>query len=393
MPEWCDIRDECEISIVLPNLNQGGQRDGPAVSAASRAAPIRFRWPATAPAEVPCSAPVLRPARALPPGRPLRPAPAPCPSTGSRAASRARGRSWAASSGSRRVVFAVLVVGASLSEDATSREPVVTTLRDGASPTGKPTRDPQQRAPLNTSLKSNTVYSGGPAPRTRCRGGGADVFDHAQIKAHILKTAKCMDQAWKTALEKVGILFERPKWVIAAGKGRDRAGTSRSPTAPRPTTAPARCPSTPPPRPMANGNGEAVGYAQILGLARHLHGDDGPRVRPPRAAAHRSRAGALGEVTGVRVREPAARASSRRLELQANCFAGMFMRAVAPSLSRSGPTAQRPVRVLGQPSATSPAGRATTDPRRTTGCGSGEGWQKQRTHQCNTWAMPADAVS
>lgn len=289
------------------------------------------------------------------------------------------------------VVFTLLVVGASLSGRATSREPVVTTLRDGARPTGEPTRAPQKKAPLNTSLKSNTLYTAGPLPRTRCRGGGANVFVHAQIKAHILRTAKCMDQAWKAALEKAGIPFERPKWVIAAGRGRGPCGDFPQSN----SAAPYYCPRTmsvyASTKAMANGNGEAAGYASFSawhGTYTAMMGHEyGHHVQQLTGLAQ-----ARWERSLASASESQRLALSRRLELQANCFAGMFMRAVAPTYPV--PAGRRDdlfafwSNVGDQPGWPRDHGSPPNN-----GVWFRQGWQKQRTHQCNTWAMPANAVS
>jgi predicted metalloprotease len=82
---------------------------------------------------------------------------------------------------------------------------------------------------------------------------------------------------------------------------------------------------------------------------------------------------------------------SRRVEMQATCFAGMFMAAVAGRGSVSRTLADRVVREFG-------LGGSTSDSRRSHGsvANQGEwarrGYQADNTSRCNTWTAPAASV-
>ncbi|WP_062348827.1 neutral zinc metallopeptidase [Herbidospora yilanensis] len=294
------------------------------------------------------------------------------------------------------VGFVVVVLGASIGDRPAATEPVVSSLREGDRPVRdarRGERQPvrEQRAPLNTSLKENTVYSAGALPRTRCPGGRANVFDHAQIKAHVLKTAKCMDRAWKTTLEKVGIPFEPPKWVIASGKGRGPCGDFPQAN----SAAPYYCPRTmsvyASTKAMANGNGESVGYARMsswhgsyTAMMGHEYGHHVQQLTGLSQARWEQNLASGSESRRL--------ALSRRLELQANCFAGMFMRSVAGSYPV--PAARRDDLFAFWGSLGDHPGwpRDHGSPPNN-GVWFRQGWQKQQAYQCNTWVMPSKAVS
>ncbi len=249
----------------------------------------------------------------------------------------------------------------------------------------------EQRAPLDTSLKENTVYSAGSLPRTRCPGGRADVFDHDQIKAHILKTATCMDQAWQAALGKAGIPFEPPKWVIAPGEGRGPCGDFPQAD----SAAPYYCPRTmsvyASTGAMANGNGESTGYARIstwhgtyTAMMSHEYGHHVQQLSGLAQARWDRTLAAASETQRL--------ALSRRLELQANCFAGMFMRAVAPSYPVPAERRRDLFAFWGNLGDQRGRPRDHGSPPNN-GVWFRQGWQKQHTGRCNTWTTPAGKVS
>ncbi|WP_030453216.1 neutral zinc metallopeptidase [Herbidospora cretacea] len=291
------------------------------------------------------------------------------------------------------VGFVVVVLGTSLDDRAAATEPGVSSARERDRPVRDAQREPVQerRAPLNTSLKENTVYSAGALPRTRCPGGRANVFNHAQIKAHILRTARCMDRAWQPTLEKAGIPFEPPKWVIASGRGRGPCGDFPQAN----SAAPYYCPRTmsvyASTKAMANGNGDAVGYARMsswhgsyTAMMSHEYGHHVQQLTGLSQARWEQDL-----ASGSQARRLAL---SRRLELQANCFAGMFMRSVAASYPV--PAARRDdLFVFWSSLGDHPGWPRDHGSPPNNGVWFRQGWQKRQAYQCNTWVMPAKAVS
>ena len=91
-------------------------------------------------------------------------------------------------------------------------------------------------------------------------------------------------------------------------------------------------------------------------------------------------------------RSPAGAETTRRLELQANCYAGMFLgglrdqRAIDPGLISGA------LRDYGERGDASGRPREHGTPQ-TNGSWADQGFQRNRTYQCNTWLAPQDAVS
>lgn len=326
--------------------------------------------------------------------------------------------------GSVAVLFVLLVVGAALLKGGSGDErstpiaiptytppkldPIRPTRRPTQSDTYSPTQSPTETATtddgqddqtvnppakveLNTSLKQNTMYRAGALPRTNCRGGNASIFSHSQLKALILKTGKCMDQAWGPVLQRQGINWSPPGYAIAAKRGRGACGDYPSPG----NIVPYYCPrnntiyaST---SAMSKGNGNAVGYGQILSwngaiisMMAHEYGHHVQNITGlmdswwSTTLKSSSKGGKL--------------ALSRRLELQATCFGGMFMRAVATSYPISTGNRSKLFwfysRVGDWPGYPRDHGSPPNNHRWFR-----QGWERQQAFQCNTWMASSSSTS
>ncbi|WP_248959165.1 neutral zinc metallopeptidase [Sphaerisporangium perillae] len=181
---------------------------------------------------------------------------------------------------------------------------------------------------LNTSLTGNTVYRVGTLPRTNCRAAPTNVFNNAQLRSLILKTGQCMNRTWSAALGRVGIAFAPPHYAITARGGRGACGDFPQ----RGSIVPYYCPrnstiyaST---SAMAQGRGNQRGYGSLsswhgafTGMMAHEYGHHVQQLSGlanswwTKTLSSRTQSGRL--------------ALSRRYELQANCFSGMWMRSVA----------------------------------------------------------------
>ncbi|MDH2429512.1 neutral zinc metallopeptidase [Sphaerisporangium sp. TRM90804] len=255
--------------------------------------------------------------------------------------------------GAVAAVFVLLVVGGALLKSARQPQPPspvaiptftfptdapFTRAPDDTTRTGEPRATPAPSEALtrtrvfrpNTTLTRNTVYTIGALPRSACRAPATDIFDNARMKALILRTGQCMNRTWGPVLRKAGIDFAPPGYAIAARGGRGACGDFPQ----RGSIVPYYCPrnttiyaST---SAMAGGRGNQRGYGAlstwhgaIIGMMSHEYGHHVQHLTGlsnswwSRTLASRSEGGRL--------------ALSRRHELQANCFGGMWMRAAAAS--------------------------------------------------------------
>lgn len=249
-----------------------------------------------------------------------------------------------------------------------------------------------QRSPaVNRSLQNNSLYRAGRLPAVNCPAGSVNINSHAQVKSLFLRTARCMNRAWATALSRVGIPHRPPGYAIAAIRGRGACGDYPQ----RGSIVPYYCPrnttiyaST---TAMTRGLGNMPGYSTVTSwhgaltaIMAHEYGHhvqyltgltDGWWQQTLRASSQSTKL-----------------ALSRRLELQATCLAGMFMRSAA---STYPVTAQgRNVlyyfhsRVGDQPGYPRDHGTPANNLRWFR-----MGFDYNLARQCNTWRASAAAVS
>ncbi len=275
------------------------------------------------------------------------------------------------------------------------REPIQPTRVP--TPIRTPTRDdddsvtPPAQVKLDTSLRTNTLYRAGALPRTQCRAGNVSIFSHSRLKALILKTGACMNNAWRPILERQGIDWSPPGYAIAAKRGRGACGDYPSPGSIVPYYCPRNNTIYASTSAMARGNGQALGYGRIvawngaiISMMAHEYGHHVQNITGvmdswwSKTLDSTSRSGKL--------------ALSRRLELQATCFGGMFMKAVASSYpispanrgklfwfySRVGDWPGYP-RDHGSPANNHAWFR--------------QGWDRNQAYQCNTWMASSSSTS
>lgn len=266
----------------------------------------------------------------------------------------------------------------------------------GARRTAEATREAETRRPdrtrtVNRSLRDNTLYTMGRLPSVSCPAGSVNIHNHTQLKNLILRTAQCMNRAWGPALERVGIAHRPPGYAIAAVRGRGACGDYP----PRGSIVPYYCPrnttiyaST---SAMARGSGNAPGYGQltswhgaIISMMAHEYGHHVQHLSGLTEAWWRQ--------TLESTSQDAKLALSRRLELQATCLGGMWMRSVANSYPVR--PAQRNIlyafysRVGDHPGYPRDHGSPANNHRWFR-----QGYELNHTARCNTWRAPASAVS
>lgn len=250
---------------------------------------------------------------------------------------------------------------------------------------------PDTQVRLNTSLQNNTLYQAGALPTVKCPAGSANIYSHAQLKALILKTSKCMDAAWSRTLEKEGIDWRAPGWAIAAKRGRGACGDYPSPG----SIVPYYCPrnetiyaST---SAMARGSGRSLGYGGltswhggIISMMAHEYGHHVQQLSGLTDSWWRKTLDSTSSSGRL--------ALSRRFELQATCLGGMFMRSVSATYPVT-PARRETLyyfysRVGDHPGYPRDHGTPANNNRWFR-----QGYEKNKTHQCNTWLAPSNTTS
>ncbi|WP_433256530.1 neutral zinc metallopeptidase [Streptosporangium sp. CA-135522] len=248
-----------------------------------------------------------------------------------------------------------------------------------------PTENPVKQQVLNTSLKNNTLYRAGGLPPVSCPVGSPSIYDHSQLKALILKTSRCLDKAWSQVMRAQGIAWQRPGYAIVATKGRGACGDFPS----RNSNVPYYCPrndtiygST---SALVKEYGDGLPWhGAIVSMMAHEYGHHVQELSGLSDSWWRQTSQATSESGKL--------ALSRRGELQATCFGAMFMRSVAATYpvtparrntlyyfySQVGDWQGHP-RDHGSPTNNNRWFR--------------QGYEKNKTFQCNTWLAPSSSTS
>ena len=247
-----------------------------------------------------------------------------------------------------------------------------------------PASTPAQRT-LDRSLTTNTLYRAGALPKTRCRPGNANIYRHTQLKALMLRTSRCMDRAWSIALRRVGMPWYRPGWAIVQTRGRGACGDYP----PRGSNVPYYCP------------GNSTIYASTSAVAREYgplgswHGFITSLMAHEYGHHVQNLSGILSERWRRHLRTPSQSQRlllSRRLELQATCMAGMFMRSVEASYPIT-PARRSALLNAYNYLGDNPRGPRDHGSTRSNYAWFRQGYVRQKAYQCNTWVMPASTVS
>lgn len=250
---------------------------------------------------------------------------------------------------------------------------------------------PARRQILNTTLKNNTLYRAGGLPRVNCPAGSPSIHSHSQLKALILKTSKCLDRGWSRIMRAQGMTWHPPGYALTSSRGRGACGDFPSTGSivpyycPRNTTIYASTTA------MVKGSGNSGGYGQITdwhgGVVSMMAHEYGHHVQQlsglsddwwQQTTRSTSRSGKL--------------ALSRRFELQATCFGAMFMRSVSASYpvtpARRNTLYYFYSRVGDWPGHPRDHGSPANNNRWFR-----QGYEKNKTFQCNTWLAPSSSTS
>jgi len=278
------------------------------------------------------------------------------------------------------------------SDTGYDRERTAEATRDAADDEAEPAEVTRpETTTVNRSLRDNSLYTAGRLPSVSCPAGAVSIYNHTQLKNLILRTGQCMNRAWKPVLERAGFVHRPPGYAIAAVRGRGACGDYPQ----RGSIVPYYCPrnttiyaST---SAMARGSGNAIGYGQItswhgaiISMMAHEYGHHVQYLTGLTDGWWRQ--------TLESTSESAKLALSRRLELQATCLGGMWMRSVTASYPV--PTSRRNLlyafysRVGDHPGYPRDHGSPANNYRwfRT-------GYEFNSTQRCNTWRASPSTVS
>ncbi|QFZ16836.1 neutral zinc metallopeptidase [Saccharothrix syringae] len=241
------------------------------------------------------------------------------------------------------------------------------------------TEDPRPRA-VHRLADHPLLVTPVKLPAVACSLPGFGVSD-TQLSAYYKAGVACLDQAWQPVLEQANLPFSPPTLDTSPELTDGPCGS-----APAESEAVAyycgrnRTIYMPTRRLRDNGGGERAG--SHLATLAHEYGHHVQAVSGMLRAAD-SKIVAAGEET------PAGLEMSRRIELQANCFAGMFLLAASGSIG-SGLAAEAAEDfryAMEEP----PEENAHGTPENQAQWASG-GFETGTTTSCNTYAAPAEAV-
>jgi hypothetical protein len=217
-------------------------------------------------------------------------------------------------------------------------------------------------------------------PAVACALPGFGVSD-AQLSTYYKAGVTCLDQAWRPVLEQANLPFDPPTLDTSPDLTEGPCGS-----APAESEAVAyycgrnRTIYMPTRRLRDNGGGERAG--SHLATLAHEYGHHVQALSGMLRAAD-SKIADVGEET------PAGLEMSRRIELQANCFAGMFLVAASESI---GPAlAEEAAEDFQYAVAEKPDKNAHGSPDNQAEWAS-QGFTTGVTASCNTYAAPAEAV-
>jgi uncharacterized protein len=228
---------------------------------------------------------------------------------------------------------------------------------------------------LPAALLRNAIYDVGDAAALRCSPPSTRKGSAASIKRYLLQVSHCVERMWRPLFKESGMTFTRPKLVIMTSGAKSPCGKFT------PASTAHYCPSL-----------QTIYFrlmkSQIkqpfeLVLAKTMAHEYGHHVQ--------RRTGIFMSAWGIytKAARPRARvALMRRLEQQAECFAGVFLSAVRTSL---------PVNSYEYDYVLKWARENATD--RDHGKGTNQAWWLNRGFagaspgSCNTWAAAAARVS
>jgi hypothetical protein len=249
----------------------------------------------------------------------------------------------------------------------------------GVPDTARETEDPRPRA-VHRLADHPLLVTPVKLPAVACSLPGFGVSD-TQLSAYYEAGTACLDQAWRPVLEQANLPFAPPALDTSPELGEGPCGS-----APAESEAVAyycgrnRTIYMPTRRLRDNGGGERAG--SHLATLAHEYGHHVQALSGMLRAAD-------GKIVAAGEQTPAGLEMSRRIELQANCFAGMFLSAASGSIG-SGLAAEA-AEDFQYAVEEAPEDNAHGLPENQAVWAS-KGFEEGTTASCNTYAAPAAAV-
>ncbi|MDP9862337.1 MULTISPECIES: neutral zinc metallopeptidase [Streptosporangium] len=251
----------------------------------------------------------------------------------------------------------------------------------------EPTSDtvPTGRQTLNTSLKNNTLYRTGGLPRVNCPVGSPSVRSGSQLKALIMRTSTCLDRGWSQIMRAQGLSWQRPGYAIASVRGRGACGDYPSAGSNVPYYCPRNLTIYASTTALVKEYGDITDWhGTIVSMMAHEYGHHVQQMS--------GLSDSWWEQTSRSSSQSGRLALSRRFELQATCFGAMFMRSVSASYpvtpARRNTLYYFYSRVGDWPGHPRDHGSPANNNRWFR-----QGYEKNKTFQCNTWLAPASTTS
>ncbi|HEY3686326.1 MAG TPA: neutral zinc metallopeptidase [Streptosporangiaceae bacterium] len=264
-----------------------------------------------------------------------------------------------------------------------------TTPEESYSPTDtyssdSPSSTPSPTHTTNTSRTKNAVYRAGALPTTSCRTGAESLSSSSAIRTHLHHLFGCLDKAWAPELKREGIQHESPDSVLTAGSGRGPCGAYPTPG----TGVPYYC------------SQNNTIYASTTAVTREYGRTPGFSSMALDSLFAHEYGHHIQNLTGIMssysdaystASETTKLGLSRRLELQATCFAGMFMRSVHGSYPVS--PSQQNTLILFNGNIGDWRGPRTHGTPKHNGMWYKQGYDRRKAYQCNTWTIGGSYTS
>lgn len=247
-----------------------------------------------------------------------------------------------------------------------------------------PSSTPSPTKSLNTSRTKNAVYRAGALPTTRCPTSPESLGSSSAIRTHLHHLFGCLDKAWGPTLKRAGIQHESPDSVLTAGGGRGPCGAYPTPGSGVPYYCSQNNTIYASTKAVTHEYGRTPGYGPMAldslfahEYGHHIQNLTGIMESYSNAYSTASETKRLG--------------LSRRLELQATCFEGMFMRSVHGSYPIS--SSQQSTLVLFNGNIGDWRGPRTHGTPKHNGMWYKQGYDRRKAYQCNTWTIGGSYTS
>lgn len=170
----------------------------------------------------------------------------------------------------------------------------------------------QTRAAQNRAVIQNSLYRVGRLPASRCKEPTGRPTTTANVRKYYTEFIRCLDKAWAPAIRKAGFTFQAPRLEVITGRSRTRCAV---------TDSAAYCSGVI----SMSANFDIENYRNtrrlwtrttMAQLIAHEYGHHLQRLTGIRSAS---------DARSHYLSGDARLAESRRLELQASCFAGVYL--------------------------------------------------------------------